>query len=91
MMQELFPDVQVDVIAEEGGCEIYLNTNPDIFPDRWYVYIEDDDDYYFQSDEELIKFFKEKYNMDLTDEYDLTNEYDICIDDCIQIHRFLEN
>ena len=44
-------------LAEEGGCEIFINTDTKhlFFDEKYYVYVEDYDTYYLTNEEEVCK------------------------------------
>ncbi len=54
LIREKFPDVAVYYQAEEPGMIIYQTNSFDYFPDRYYLYVEDEDAEYFESLDDLI-------------------------------------
>ena len=74
-------------IAEECGCEVYINTDTtgEFFPEKYCLDVEDVDIYYPESDEELIKFFN-----DLVRQYTPKSKQVVCksVND---IYKFLAN
>jgi hypothetical protein len=54
------PSITVDVFAEEPGCEIYINTRPDVWEDVYIFYDNGrEENAYAQSLQELIDLYKD--------------------------------
>ncbi len=54
LIRERFPDVAVYYQCEEPGMIIYQTNSYDYFPDRYYLWIEDEDSEYFDDLNDLI-------------------------------------
>lgn len=55
ILENSFDGVNYEMVAEEPGCEIYVNTDTEhkFFNDKYVMYIEDYDTLYFENDEQL--------------------------------------
>lgn len=83
-------------IAEECGCEVYINTDTTgrFFSDRFVVDAEDSDTEYFEKEEQVVRYFNEYLVEDEKDKCkSLSDCYELCEneryeDKYIQIHEY---
>lgn len=81
ILSERYKTLRCEVVAEECGEAIYVNTDVAgrFFQDRYVIYSDETGSEYFENDSQLIKFLKETFNYDVvyTEEFwdDQTIEY----------------
>ena len=80
-------------VAEEPGCEIYINTDIEgkFFDDRYCLYDDEEGTEYFDSDSELFDYVKDKYGYEISAVSELHDDDSIVLKDDreIFIHRFV--
>lgn len=83
-------DLDYVLIADEPGSEIFINTDVEgnIFSDRYYVYNDDLDDFYFSSLEEVVEALNE---IDIPATTEMTLEELNQLDDDIKVYRYQES
>lgn len=59
LLEKHYNTLKQVTLAEECGCDIYINTdlNGKFFSERYHLYVEDNDDYYFDNEKELCELF----------------------------------
>lgn len=74
-LQELFPEIVIYWMAEEFGCGYWEtnDTNGRYFGDRFAV-ISDDDWEYFETEDDILNYLKEHFDIDSRDEIENYNE-----------------
>lgn len=74
-LQELFPEVEIYWIAEEFGCGYWEtnDTNGKYFSDRFAV-VSDEDWEYFETEDDMLNYLKENFDIDSRDEIENYNE-----------------
>lgn len=94
ILNENYKTLRMVVIAEECGCDIYINTDTQhrFFKDKYCTYDDDKGSEYFTSDEDLIKYMKEEFGYDIEDVDALEDDDEFEIDDddyhSVSFHRF---
>ena len=61
LIEEKFPDIKLYYQSEEPGMGIYITNDPagEYFPDRYYLWVEDEDTDYYPTVESLAKAVEE--------------------------------
>ena len=76
ILDENYKTLQCEVVAEECGEEIYINTDTQgrFFRDKYCLYSDETGSEYFESDEELVRFVKEEFHYNLPNPRNLKND-----------------
>ena len=61
ILKENYKTLKEETLAEETGCEVFINTDihHKFFPEKYYLYVEDEDTYYCESDKEVVNIVNE--------------------------------
>ena len=76
ILDERYKTLQCEVVAEECGECIYINTDTKgrFFRDKYCLYSDETGSEYFETDEELLRFVKEEFNYNLPDPKNLKDD-----------------
>lgn len=76
ILDERYKTLQCEVVAEECGEAIYINTDTKgrFFRDKYCLYSDETGSEYFETDEELLNFVKEEFNYNLPDPKNLKDD-----------------
>lgn len=92
ILSERYKTLRCEVVAEECGEAIYINTDTDgkFFRDKYCLYSDQTGSEYFEDDEELVKFVKDEFDLDITPS-EIDDDFDIeyAPDEELSIHRFV--
>lgn len=94
ILDKNYKTLRMVVMAEECGCDLYINTDEEhrFFKDKYCTYDDDKGSEYFTSDGELIKYMKEEFGYDIEDVDALEDDDEFEIDDddyhSVSFHRF---